>query len=260
LKYNYIIIEDNPKAVESLQLFMRDYSNFSNQGNASNLKNATQLILQKRPDLIFLDVELEDGNGFELIHKLQTKMDHLPIIIVTTSHDHYAKDAINNEAFYFISKPFDPEEIDTALLKFERKFSSQQKLIQIKNAEGQFYIQFEDIMLFMSDGNYTHVFKNNNECITATLSISELSERLPQEFKRIHKSFIINQKFVEFVNTSSKSIVLVSTVPITIVRNKVYEKDLNLGSNIALNSAFKHEQKVVIPFSKQYFEKIRIEN
>lgn len=262
MKYSYLIIEDNPKAIESLSMFMKKFPQFIEKGIAHNAKNGVLLILEQKPDLIFLDVELENSNGFELIKELNTKLNVMPTIIMTTSHDHYAKEAINNNAFYFISKPYDPDEIELALRKFEKTYIENQSQILIKNAEGHHFINLEDIIMVMSDGNYSHIFKKDLKIVTSAKGITDIKEKLPLNFMRIHKSYVINTSFIELFNSQLKTIILSSEQPLTHIKNKICEREnidlKNLSiSNKTIREAHKNSHKVVLPVGKMYFEKVK---
>jgi len=263
MKYSYLIIEDNPKAIESLRLFMNGFPLFKEKGIAHNVKKGVLLAMEQKPDLIFLDVELENGNGFELIKELKSTLNFLPKIIMTTSHDYYAKEAVNNDVFYFISKPYDPDEIEIALRKFEKIFIENQSQIHIKNAEGHHIINLEDIIMVMSDGNYSHIFKKDLKIITSAKSITDIEEKLPLNFMRIHKSYVINNSFIELFNSQSKTIILSSEQPLTHIKNKICEREnidlKNLSvSNKTISAAHKNSHKVVLPVGKIYLEKVKL--
>lgn len=263
MKYSYLIIEDNPKAVESLRLFMKKFPQFVEKGISHHAKKGILLILEQKPDLIFLDVELENSNGFELIKELKTKLNTMPSIIMTTSHDHYAKEAINNDVFYFISKPYDPDEVELALRKFEKIFIENQSQIHIKNAEGHHIINLEDIVLVMSDGNYSHIFKKDLKIITSAKSITDIEEKLPLNFMRIHKSYIINNSFIELFNSQLKTIILSSEQPLTHIKTKICEREnidvKNISvSNKTISASHKNSHKVVLPVGKMYLEKVKL--
>ena len=91
MKYSYVIIEDNLNAAKSLQLFMREHSDYEEKGMTDQAQKAVLLIVAQKPDLVFLDVELIGGTGFDIIHELKQYFRILPTIIMITSHDHYAK-------------------------------------------------------------------------------------------------------------------------------------------------------------------------
>ena len=262
MKYYYVIIEDNVKAIDSLRLFLKNYPDYQEKGIAHSAKKGALQILEHKPDLIFLDVELESGTGFELLHELRTHLTQMPAIIMITSHDQYAKEAVNNEAMYFISKPFDPDELEMALRKFEKTFLQSVKHLKFKNAEGHVILNLDEIILVMSDSNYAYLFKTNGEIIPVSKTIKEIETRLPNSFIRIHKSYIVNTAFIEMINTNVKSVIITSTTSLKHLKSKVNEKEnLELHKNDlvnkTVNTAHKNEFKAVIPIGNSYLDKLK---
>jgi two-component system LytT family response regulator len=262
LKYQYVIIEDNVKAIESLRLFLKHYPDYQEKGIAHTSKKGILQILEHKPDLIFLDVELEAGTGFEMLRELRIHLTQMPSVIMITSHDHYAKEAVNNNALYFISKPFDPDELEMALHKFEKTFLQKVKHLKFKNAEGHVILNLEEIILIMSDSNYAYLFKTDGEIIPVSKTIKDIETRLPDSFIRIHKSYIVNSTFIEMINTNVKNVIITSTTSLKNLKSKVNEKenlDLHKNdlANKTVNTAHKNEYKAVLPIGNSYLEKLK---
>lgn len=208
MDYNYIIVEDNLGAVKNLQMELKNYSNFIEIGVADTLKKGISLALSKKPVLLFLDVELGDENGFDLIKEIRQFTKEIPFIIMTTGVDKYAIKAVNADVLYFLSKPIDPDELLIALNKFEKRYYDLQKQISIKNTEGHFFVQIESIPYIKSESNYCKIFRTDQTPMMVSKTMKEMEKMLPNEFIRIHKSYIINTQFVQMLNTTKKDIKL----------------------------------------------------
>lgn len=208
MKFNYIIVEDNLGALQNLQSALKPHSNFNEIGIAHTLNKGIALALTTKPNIIFLDVELGEENGFDLIKEIRQFTTETPYIIMTTGVDKYAKKAVNNDVLYFLEKPIDPDELVIALNKFEKKYLDFQKHITIKNSEGHFFIQLETIEYINSEINYCTIYRTNQPPMLVSKTLKEIEKILPNQFVRIHKSYIINSQYVEMLNTSKKKIKL----------------------------------------------------
>lgn len=206
MNYNYIIVEDNPGALQNLQTALKHHENFKEKGVANSLSQGISLALTTKPHIIFLDVQLGEENGFDLIKEIRMFTSELPFIIMTTDYDKYAKKAVNSDVLYFLDKPIDPDELIIALNKFEKRFLELQNHITVKNSEGHHFMQLDDIQYLQSDSSYCKIFRINNPLMHIAKTMKEIESILPPQFIRIHKSYIVNSKCVTMLNTTKKII------------------------------------------------------
>lgn len=210
MNYNYIIVEDSLGSLKNLQTALKAHQNFVEVGIAHSLNKGISLALSTKPHIVFLDVQLGDENGFDLIKEIRQFTTELPFIIMTTDFDRYAKKAVNNDVLYFLDKPIDPDELTIALYKFEKRFLELKNHITVKNTEGHFFMQFDNIRYVQSDNNCCRVYKSDGNSMFVTKTLKEVEKILPLPFIRVHKSFIVNAKHVHMVNTSKKILKLVA--------------------------------------------------
>jgi len=208
MNFNYIIVEDNLGALQNLQTALKPYTNFKEIGTAHTLSKGISLALSVKPHIIFLDVELGNENGFDLIKEIRQFTTDMPFIIMTTGVDKYAKKAVNTDVLYFLEKPIDPDELVIALNKFEKKYLDLQKHITIKNTEGHFFMQLEDILYIKSDNNCCKIFRKDNTQMFVTKTLKEMETILPFPFIRVHKSYIVNTHFIHMINTAKKMLII----------------------------------------------------
>lgn len=206
--YKYLVIEDNPKAVETLRLLMADFDEFQETIVTFDMKEGIKAVLAHKPDLIFLDVELPDFTGFDFIKTLRNHLQELPDIIMSTAHEKYALNAVNEEVLYYLLKPMDPDELFLAISKFKIKRARVQKAITIKNQKGYSFLKFDDIFLVESSSNYTHFYTRDLKDIVISKTMKEFEPLLSERFIRVHKSYIINADFIKFLNTTKKRVQL----------------------------------------------------
>lgn len=249
MQHNYIIVEDNPGAAENLKLSLTEFRNFSLKGVADNIKSALTLCLTEKPDLIFLDVELGNESGFDLINELRKHITSIPQIIMTTAYDHYGKQAVNNDVLYFLSKPIDPDELAIAMHKFTKNEPYLLDFIAIKERNGHLIAYFKDIVYLEASNNYSTIFLKNKKRITVSKTLKDIEKLLPSDFMRIHKSFMVNIAFIEKVNTVKQEILLRSfQVENEIVSKDVRKTDLKTSENFS---------KTTLPIGDSYLDNLK---
>lgn len=250
--YHYIIIEDCLPQVESLQISMQKHQDFCFKGHAQNIESALQLCLHEKPHLIFLDVELGNEKGFELIEKLREFYNTLPLIIMTTGHDHYAKQALNNDVLYFLSKPIASLELQKALHKFICHFADRKNHLVLKDKTyGHLIVPFDDFLFAECEGANIHIMVRPHKRHTVNKSMKELEIQLPKPFIRIHKSYLINSKYIERVNVATRKLTISS--PSGVIEFKD-GKDYNIDSRLKYK-----ENSFELPIGDSFIDKLKNE-
>lgn len=204
-----IVIDDEFYGREFLKQFIEEHSDLLVlDGEASNVSEAYDLIIQKNPDLIFLDIQLDDETGFDLLNKFD-KID-FEIIFVTAYNQHALK-ALKMSAVDYVMKPVDGDELLKGVLKAKERSkgkNSDQNIQQLLKSvtglgkaqklslptlNGYDIVQIDRIIRLEADGSYTRFFIDNHKSYLVTRPIKDYEEKLlPQGFCRIHRSHIIN--------------------------------------------------------------------
>lgn len=262
MKYNYVIIEDNKSSLESLQLFMQDYLDYNFKGAAHDVAKGISLILNEKPQLLFLDVEIINGTGFDVLKEIRSLSPTLPFVIMTTDFDKYAKPAVNNDVLYFLDKPINPDVLVIALRKFEKSIATYQSKFSLKNSEGHFFMHPEQVLAIISDGSYSIILKSDDRSIHLAKNTKEIENILPNNFMRIHKSYIINTFFVDVLNTTYNKIVLKCKNNLNLSRKLVYDKEKIDLNEIKVKSKliqkwYKTENFLVLPVGDTMIEKVK---
>ncbi len=156
-------------------------------------------IAELQPELIFLDVQMPGGSGFDLLAAL----DAPPAVIFTTAFDQYAIKAFDVSALDYLLKPIEPPRLAHALAKYARQSDAPKERSQasdgkvfIKDGERCWFVAMEQIVLFESEGNYTRVYFDNNRPLLLR-SLNQLEAKLdPESFMRVSRRQIVNLKFV----------------------------------------------------------------
>ncbi len=227
---NVLIVDDNSHAHEWLGSQLKQHSAAMTQlHHAYSLTEAREKVKASKPDLIFLDVELGDGLGFELIESL--KDGPTPHVVVISGEIGYASRAFRVAAIDFLAKPFELEHFKEALdrvetaptkpeqLDFAAEFQKQpgtQKLI-IRQANDVHFVEVEDIHYLEAYGNYTDIYGKFGKITTASLLriISSVLDPFQLHF-RIHKTYVVNCNEVAKIDKVKLEVVLKSGTRIPI--------------------------------------------
>ena len=200
-----VIVEDSRLARNELKELIKDYPNINLLGEAENVDDGIELITKTKPDLLFLDINMPEKDGFQLLEEL----DEVPMVIFTTAFDEYAIKSFEYNALDYLMKPINSKRFETALNKITERLSTTktnipdtQKLTEnsqifIKDGEQCWLIKIADIILFEIVGNYTRVyFENNNPLLYK--SLNQVEEKLPNSnYFRANRQQIINTNHIK---------------------------------------------------------------
>ena len=210
-----IIVDDELGARESLsKMLEKNCKQIEVVAKVDSMLSAFEAITNKEPDLVFLDIEMPNGNAFDLLEKFKTINFN---IIFTTAYDHYAIKAIKFSAIDYILKPIDPEELITAVKRFEDRAGQKATLdkqfktllsnvrpenklkkVGIPDGDGLIFINLSDIIRCDSDGNYTFFILTSGKKIIASRTLGEYEQMFADDnFFRIHRSHLINLEHVK---------------------------------------------------------------
>jgi len=208
-----VIIEDEPIFQEVLKKAILQTGLEISIDGICNSKREAKIVLPKvMPQLIFLDVELADGKGVDLLNELDCSAIE---IIFTTSHDKYAISAIKNNAADYLLKPIKEKELKNAIEKVVKRLKERETLRQasqlqgyldkvksdqqqdakliVPTKEGMTFLKVNDIIRLQSESNYTLFYLQNNKKILVSKTLKNFEEKLlPYNFLRIHQSHLIN--------------------------------------------------------------------
>ncbi|GJJ05533.1 DNA-binding response regulator [Duganella rhizosphaerae] len=194
-----LIIDDERLARDELRRLLLEHPQVDIVGEAAGVQEGLQQIARLSPELIFLDVQMPDGSGFDLLMAL----DQPPAVIFTTAYDRYAIRAFDVSALDYLLKPVDPPRLAQALQKrlpapamapatAAASVPPQDGKVFIKDGERCWFVALDDIVLFESEGNYTRVYFDHHRPLLLR-SLSQMEARLDAaKFMRISRSQIVN--------------------------------------------------------------------
>ncbi len=211
-KIKAIIVDDEPGNCDNLTGLLATYCpKVRVIKSAYTIKDALEIILSNDINLIFLDIELVEGTGFDLLEKLPKRDFEL---IFVTAYDQYALKAIKFNALDYLLKPVDITELVKAVDKAEKliakrednwrmenlisNMASQKKRIALPLTDTIEFVEVEQIIHLRGEGNYTHVYLSSGASYMVCRPLKEFANLLYEyNFLRVHQSHLINMKEVE---------------------------------------------------------------
>lgn len=209
-----VIVDDEENNIGALQSLLTQFCpEIDITGTAGNARQAFTVISELQPQLVFLDIEMPMGNGFDLLEKL------MPVnfeVIFVTAFDQYAITAFKYSALDYLLKPVSIDDlkravsrsvlriaeknvnnrIETLIANFRNEAQGLKK-IGLPTAEGLIFEEIENIIHLQAESNYTLVFIRNKKKMTITKSLKEFEDMLPASiFCRLHHSHIVNLNYI----------------------------------------------------------------
>jgi len=235
-----IAIIDNEKTVrEGLVLLLQHFSNdIELIQEASGISDGLQLLKEFKPNLVFLDVELDEGTSFDILNQLETYDFH---IVFITAYNKYAVNAFKFSALDFIQKPVSLEELSVAVQKAKEQIKSdhfvhqfkilneslselkqgEQKIV-LRDQKSLYFVKVNEIYNLEAKGSYTQFYLTDNRKIIVSKNLKEYESLLePFHFIRTHQSHLVNvSKIIRLDKTDGGSIVLENKMEIPISQRK----------------------------------------
>lgn len=209
-----VIIEDEQKSREMLAgIIQKNCPQLQIVGLAKNVNDGVEAIKKENPDLVFLDISMPDGSGFDLLEKVQG---HKFELIFATASDQHAIRAIKYSACDYLLKPIDIEELKTAVEKVAQKKNASPNMEnlnfliqQLKKSDDSFQkitlptgnayeiVNIKDIIRCEADGSYTTFYLTDKRKLMISAGLKHYEELLPEsEFIRVHHHHLINMNHV----------------------------------------------------------------
>jgi two-component system, LytTR family, response regulator len=212
-----IIIDDEQHCTDRLTSLLKNHhaDTINLVASTASVKEGIKAIKEQQPDLIFLDVQINDRTGFDLLReygKINFK------IIFTTAYDRFAIQAIKFSAIGYLLKPIDEDDLKEALDKIKETSIEQtnlmatviennmqqpqkKKRLTIPSGNELLFLNIEEIIRCHSDVNYTTIFKTDKQKIVVAKTLKEFEELLlDQDFFRVHNSDLINLSYIKSYN------------------------------------------------------------
>jgi two-component system LytT family response regulator len=210
-RYKALVIDDEPAARRLMKSLLQEHADTVEViGEAGTGQEALRQIEALKPDLLFLDIQMPDLTGFEVLERLQNK----PNVIFTTAYEQYAIKAFENFSVDYLLKPIREDRLELSIQKLQRfgrlnqdlNLSGLQEIISqlkappkatalpIRTGDRITLVRFEQITYLEAEDKYVYVHSTDGQKFLTDQTLSVLEEKLPENFFRIQKSYIINKE------------------------------------------------------------------
>lgn len=213
-----VLIDDDKNLRDGMKGLLGLYApEISILGEADSVESGMTLLETARPQVVFLDIQMGDGSGFDLLEKWSEREKMQAHVVFITAHEQYAIKAFRFSALDFLLKPVDPEELQKVVSKIKtavrqedgfahidllleniRKKVDHFKRIALSTSEGIHLFDIADIIRCESEDNYTRFFIRGSKPILISRTLKEYEELLSEHgFERIHQSHLINLAYLK---------------------------------------------------------------
>jgi two-component system LytT family response regulator len=203
-KWKLILVDDERLARDELKRHLLHHPDFEIAGEAGDIDEARTLIEKQSPQLVFLDIQMPGGSGFDLLESI----DHTPEIIFTTAFDQYAVKAFEVNALDYLVKPIREERFTLAMDRMRKLLeeksitgnAGKSKAIFVKEGERFFHIPIDTIHMVESVGNYARIYFDDKK-VHIKRSLNQLERSWgDQLFFRINRNELVNTQFIKEIS------------------------------------------------------------
>lgn len=214
MSYSIVIVDDEPPARAKLQRFIADLADFRVIAEAGTVEEAVDALRTNPPDVLFLDIQLGNRSGFEVLEGLSPA----PLVIFTTAYSEYAVKAFELQALDYLLKPFDRDRFTRSIERTRealkepdhsdveervRRLLSQipgrpatAQQILIKDTDKAFFLSVDDIQRVSAAGNYVEVHARGKVHLVRDTLTTFIAQLDPLEFLRVHRSHVVRINFI----------------------------------------------------------------
>lgn len=245
-KHTAILVDDIPSALKLLENdIQQKHPSIEIIGKAESVVSTAKLLRKQEPDILFLDIMLGDGTGFDVLEifpNLRSK------IIFVTASDEYAIRAFKFAAIDYVLKPYSDEDLSIAIEKAKQHIqpakeqlsvlkesisspNQRPRKISLHTLDKIVVVDLDDIVRCKSDNNYTEFFFQDGSKILVTKTLKSFSDMLKNyQFLRVHQSHLVNVKYIKaFIKSDGGYLVLKDkkTVPVSVRKRAEVIEALN---------------------------------
>ncbi len=210
-----LIVDDERLARKELLYLLRDFSDIKAVGEADSVRCAAQLIDEKRPDVVFLDVQMRGETGFDLLELVEVPFR----VVFVTGYDRYAIRAFEINALDYLLKPVRSDRLAEAIRRLiegkprtrhNGEGLAHNNVFFLRFGKRERFVNIDDIVFISAAGDYSEVITVRGQQALASSSLKEWERKLPPEqFVRMHRSTIVNLAYVKAVTPTTNNAFLV---------------------------------------------------
>ena len=235
---NYFIIDNGDDAVGIIKTVLNEFSEIRCVGISDNQNHALNLILKNSPDIIFFNIDNTIDNLLEFLFDLNQYSNKIPVLIALSSDKNSAYKAFKYDFFDYLLKPLTELCIRKCMLRYHKKHPVEPiKTICLKSYKDYHYINTDEILFLKADNNTTDFHLSDGSVVGAYKTLKTFENMLPQNFLRIHKSYIINSHCITRIHYG-KSLCIIKNNSHKIPFTKTFINNINFINTALSNNAF----------------------
>ncbi len=203
MEYDYTIINSDAASSHELRLQLAEFKEFRCAGVSNNCSDGLNIILKQMPDVVFINLTENTTACFSMITELHQYLKLMPLCIGISKTKDLAYEAIKNGFFDYWLLPLNEFDIRKTSLKLQKQQLKEQcnnTTLCLKSYKDYRYIDTNDILYLKADNNTTDVILKDGSIVSAFKTLKTFENRLPQNFIRIHQSYILNTDFISRIN------------------------------------------------------------
>jgi len=205
----YIIIDIDYTISSILESVLDDYTALLSVGFFSSYDDALNAILKLKPDVVFYNLDIERATPFKIVNELNNYVSTPPNFVGISHSQKLAYEALKNNFLDYLLTPLTELEVRKSILKFKKKDAIKStRTICLKSYKDYKYINIDEILYLKADNNSTDFYLSCGKVISAFKTLKTFEDRLPNNFLRIHKSYIINKDYISRINYGKLSCTL----------------------------------------------------
>ncbi|MDY7394351.1 LytTR family transcriptional regulator DNA-binding domain-containing protein [Aureibaculum sp. 2210JD6-5] len=244
MQHRYSIIDNNKSTIKKIQNFFEIKDDFVCVGASDCYNQSLDTILEYTPDIVFINVDDNHdicNNAFTFVNELYKYVSEIPHIIALSATKDEAYNCMKNNFYDYILKPINDFELRKSIARLKLKPKQPSNKLCLKSYKDYRFIEMDEILFLKADNTSTDFFMNDGNTISAYKTLKFFESVLPENFTRIHNSYIVNQKYVSRIHFGkSKCTIKQSSFAIPFSKSYkenvvILEKSISKNALLSLN-------------------------
>lgn len=202
MDYTFTIIDSNATSALQLQAILEPYTDFSCVTTAAHAEDGLNQILKFLPDVVIVHLNEHTASLLKMVSELHQYMQRLPVLIAVSKTKTHSYDAIKHGFFDYWLSPYNEFEVRKTIFKLRKQMPKESvpATLCLKTYRDYHYLDTNEILYLKADNNTTDFVMKNGSKISAYKTLKTFEEQLPNNFIRIHQSYILNIKYVSRID------------------------------------------------------------
>ncbi|NJB35837.1 MULTISPECIES: LytTR family DNA-binding domain-containing protein [Flavobacteriaceae] len=210
MRYGYVIMDSATSTAVQLQLLLHEYADFQHFGTGDNFEETLDLVLKTNPEILILNLDYQTDSCFNLCTELLKYMDKTPIIIGASKTEQHAFQALKNGFYDYWLLPYTAFEVRKTVYKLRKQHPVEKvaPTLCLSSYKDFHYLDTNEILYLKADNNSTDFYLKNGKVVSAFKTLKTFENKLPNNFIRIHQSYILNTNYVSRINFGKNTCLL----------------------------------------------------